>query len=75
MTQADADAVFAAGWDERALHDAIAVSCTFAFMNRLVLGHGIEAIPERFEARGRQHVEKGYTGQYANVVGTADAAE
>jgi uncharacterized peroxidase-related enzyme len=75
LVQADADAVFAAGWDERALHDAIAVCCTFAFMNRLVLGHGIEAIPEKFEARGRQHVEKGYTGQYAKVVGSgADKA-
>ena len=73
LVQADADAVFAAGWDERALHDAIAVTCTFAFMNRLVLGHGIEAIPEKFEARGRKHVEQGYTGQYAKVVG--DAAE
>ena len=41
MAQADADAVYAAGWDEHALHDAIAVCATFAFMNRLVLGHGV----------------------------------
>ncbi|MEQ9449515.1 MAG: hypothetical protein RLN70_11530, partial [Rhodospirillaceae bacterium] len=26
MTQADADAVFAAGWEEKALHDAIAIT-------------------------------------------------
>src|SRR5262249_12927907 len=43
MTQSDADAVFAAGWDEAALHSAIAVCCLFNFMNRLVEGHGIEA--------------------------------
>jgi uncharacterized peroxidase-related enzyme len=40
MTQADADAVFAAGWNEQALHDAINVICMFNFMNRIVLGHG-----------------------------------
>ena len=38
MVQADAGAVFAAGWSEEALHDAIAVSAFFAFMNRLVQG-------------------------------------
>src|SRR6185369_11151145 len=36
MTQADADAVLEAGWDERALHDAIAVTARAAFMQRLV---------------------------------------
>jgi uncharacterized peroxidase-related enzyme len=42
MTKADADAVFAEGWDERALHDAILVCCRFNFMNRLSLGHGLD---------------------------------
>ncbi|MBM3607431.1 MAG: peroxidase-related enzyme [Alphaproteobacteria bacterium] len=42
MTQADADAVYAAGWNERALHDAILVCCRFNFMNRLSLGHGLD---------------------------------
>ena len=42
MVQADADAVYAVGWDEHALHDAVAVCATFNFMNRLVLGHGVE---------------------------------
>lgn len=45
MTQADADAVFAAGWDGKALHDAIAVCAMFNFMNRLVDGLGIRAAP------------------------------
>jgi len=34
MVQADAD--------EHALHDAVAVYATINFMNRLVLGHGVE---------------------------------
>jgi uncharacterized peroxidase-related enzyme len=68
MTQADADAVFAAGWDETALHSAIAVCCLFSFMNRLVDGHGIEADQKAFGDRGRKHVEIGYVGQYESAV-------
>ena len=40
--QSDANAVYAAGWSERALHDAILVCCRFNFMNRLSLGHGLD---------------------------------
>jgi len=54
MVQADADAVYAAGWDERALHDAMLVCCRFNFMNRLTLGHGLDADPEMFEERARK---------------------
>jgi len=60
MVKADADAVFAAGWSEDALHDAVAVSALFAFMNRLVMGHGITADESQFQARGRRHFESGY---------------
>ena len=51
VSQADADAVYAAGWDEAALHDAILVICRFNFMNRLTLGHGLDPDPEGFEKR------------------------
>ncbi len=54
MVQADTDAVLAAGWDERALHDAILVCCRFNFMNRLTLGHGLEADPAQFEERAKR---------------------
>ncbi len=47
----DAQAVFDAGWDEQALHDAILVICRFNFMNRLTLGHGLDADPEEFKVR------------------------
>lgn len=67
IVQADADAVFAAGWDERALHDAICIACVFAFMNRLTLAHGIEANPDVFQARGAKHVEDGYDSQYQGL--------
>jgi len=42
MTQADADAVFNAGWSERALYDAVQVCALFKLMNRFVEGLGIE---------------------------------
>ena len=42
MTQADADSVYAAGWDEQALQDIILVACRFNFMNRLSLAHGLD---------------------------------
>ncbi len=45
MVQADYDAVMAAGWDEQALGDAIAVCALFNFYNRLVEGHGIKGNP------------------------------
>lgn len=51
ISQAHADAVYAAGWDEQALHDAILVICRFNFMNRLTLGHGLDPNPEGFEKR------------------------
>lgn len=41
VSKADADAVFAAGWDEQSFHEAIAVCARFAMMNRLTLGHGL----------------------------------
>lgn len=69
MTQADADAVFAAGWGEAALHSAIAVCCLFNFMNRLVDAHGIEADRASFTERGHKHVEMGYVAQYEAAAG------
>ncbi len=60
MVQADADAVFAAGWDERALHDAICVVCLFNFMNRLVDGHGVKGRAELYRQRGGRLHEGGY---------------
>jgi len=45
MTEADAAPVYAAGWDEQALFDAISVCALFNFMNRIVEGAGIKANP------------------------------
>jgi uncharacterized peroxidase-related enzyme len=62
MTQADADAVFAAGWDEKALHDAISVCAMFNFMNRLVDGSGLVGSEAYFAAARQRLKESGYKG-------------
>jgi uncharacterized peroxidase-related enzyme len=63
MTPSDAEQVLAAGWDERALHDAVSVCALFNFMNRLVEGLGIEAGEAYFTtAAGRLSSDGGYLG-------------
>ena len=75
MTQADADAVFEAGWSEHALHDAIAVTARAAFMQRLVEGHGF--VPMRRET-ARKHaakrVELGYVNLYPKFAKHGDGS-
>lgn len=61
MVQADADAVFAAGWSEQALNDAIFVACLFNFMNRLLEGHGVHGYAELYQQRGRALRDQGYS--------------
>ncbi len=59
-TQRHVDAVFAAGWSERELHDAILTVCLFNFMNRLVEGHGVKGTPGTFAERGQALRDVGY---------------
>jgi uncharacterized peroxidase-related enzyme len=60
LVQADADKVFAAGWSERALHDAVLTACLFNFMNRLLDGHGAKGNPGIYVSRGIALKESGY---------------
>jgi alkylhydroperoxidase family enzyme len=62
LTQADADAVFAAGWDEQALYDAVLVCALFNFMNRMVDGLGVKADESYFATSGNRLRELGYAG-------------
>jgi len=62
MVQADADAVYAAGWDEDDLHIAIAITALFNFMNRFVHGLGIQEDPAYTFASGARIKAMGYTG-------------
>lgn len=60
MTQADADAVLAAGWGEAELHDAALTVCLFNFMNRLLEGHGVKGNAALYAARGQALHDEGY---------------
>ncbi len=63
MLQSDADAVFNAGWSERALYDAIIICCTWNFMNRFVEGVGLSVVPEQFGMEGKM-LSAGYNKIY-----------
>jgi alkylhydroperoxidase family enzyme len=59
MTTADAEAVFAAGWDDRALHDAVSVCALFNLMNRLVDGLGVTVGDDYQAASARRLADRG----------------
>lgn len=73
MSQADADAVFAAGWDEKALHDAIAVTARMNFMNRLVEGFGfVQTDPARARENAARRRKHGYVNMYPDFAEKAE---
>lgn len=59
---ADARAVLNAGWDERALHDAVSVCALFNFMNRFVSGLGITGDADYADTSGTRLADHGYAG-------------
>ena len=65
--QRHVDAVFAAGWTERDLHDAILTVCLFNFMNRLLEGHGVKGSADMYAARGQALREAGYSPLLATL--------
>lgn len=76
IVEADAEAVFAAGWDERALHDAVLITCIASFMNRFVFGLGIESEDAYREAAGRAVEQAGYLSRFKErLKGDDDAAK
>lgn len=60
MTEADAAAVYDAGWSDEALLHAIAVCAYFNNMNRLVEGCGIVGTLEEYASGARMLIEHGY---------------
>ncbi|MDP1650973.1 MAG: peroxidase-related enzyme [Rubrivivax sp.] len=60
-TQRHVDAIFAVGWTERDLHDAILTVCLFNFMNRLLEGHGVKGSADVYAARGQALRDLGYS--------------
>jgi len=66
VSQVDAEEVFNAGWDEHALHDAIAVAARAGFMQRLVQGLGFTPMTrQRAAQKAKQRIEHGYVNLYS----------
>jgi hypothetical protein len=71
LTQADADAVYAAGWDDEALHAAIGVACRFNFMNRLVMAHGLVPPDETSaDENAKRRLQRGYAAMHDDLNNT-----
>ena len=65
VRQEDADAASQAGWDDRALHDAIAITARAAFMQRLVQGFGFTPLSREVATKhAKKRVEHGYVKLY-----------
>ena len=68
VSQSDADAVFAAGWDEQAYHSAVAVTARMTFMSKIIHGHGfIPMSPERAKVNAEHRAKTGYIGLYPRL--------
>jgi AhpD family alkylhydroperoxidase len=72
MTDADAGDVYAAGWDEAALHDAVLITGIASFMNRFVFGLGIESDDAYREAAGRAVETEGYASRFRDRLSRED---
>jgi len=60
MVQADADAVFAAGWDEHCFHYTVMITALFNLYNRVMDGYGVRNTAEFRQQRGEWLAESGY---------------
>ena len=54
MVDEDTHAMLDAGWDDKAVFDAICVCAFYSFMNRYVDGTGLESAPDELQKMGRQ---------------------
>ena len=77
LTPADAQAVYDAGWSERALFDAIQVAALFSFMNRIIEGTGV-TFDYADHPVSEQEIEARRTRTYsdfADIIGIASGSK
>lgn len=60
MVQADADAIFDAGWDEDCFHYTVMICGLFNLMNRMMDGYGVKNTADFRKSRGKVLAETGY---------------
>lgn len=84
VTEADISAILAAGWPEEAVADTVMVVALFNFMNRVVLGHGVDDFTEHYAKRlesvrsrpleerkadNQRHINKPHYQEYGRMIG------
>jgi uncharacterized peroxidase-related enzyme len=67
VSESDYERMYAAGWGDDAIHDAIIVTCLFNFMNRLVSSFGIEANDAYLALAGERIKNDGYVTSLAKA--------
>lgn len=67
VTRDDVRRILDAGWDDQAVSSAAFITAVYAFMNRIVDGHGIRADAAGIEAGGKRLAELGYAGIAAMI--------
>ncbi len=60
MVQADADAIFDAGWDEDCFHYTVMICALFNMYNRIMDGYGVRNTAEFRQDRGAKLADDGY---------------
>ena len=60
MVQDDADAIFAAGWDEDCFHYTVMICALFNMYNRIMDGYGVTNTAEFRQTRGAMLADAGY---------------
>jgi uncharacterized peroxidase-related enzyme len=60
MVQADANAIFEAGWDEDSFHFTVMICALFNFYNRLIDGYGVRNTAEFRLTAGKGLADSGY---------------
>lgn len=65
--RADVQNILDDGWDEAAVSYAAFVAALYAFMNRMVEGHGIKGSDEHYAMGGKRLAEIGYAGLAALI--------
>lgn len=60
ISKADIEAVRLAGWSDQTIEDTVCIVSTFAFLNRLADGFGLEGSDEHFQQVGGMVAQHGY---------------
>ena len=67
LVEADAAAVYDAGWNSEALFHAIAIAAYFNFCNRITAGAGLDVPDATLREAAKQLAEKGYKNSYGGL--------